>query len=154
MRVFFFCFFFNALPPLELLFTNLKICPAKESFTFCNQTLRRSCLRPDSGCWVWQQAYIRRFPVPESASLAVFEVLPAFAQHFYLCMNSFTKFLNTPQQMRPSVVCLVSCRIYEEKTAWGLTHNIHDTVHGLHKSVRVAPLLVYFYTTGNVTWQH
>lgn len=105
-------FFLKALPPLELHFINLKICPAKESFTICNQTLRRSCWRPDLG--VEAGIYL---PASESSSLAVFEVLPAFTQHFYLCMNSFTKFLNTPQQMRPSVVCLVSYRIYEEKTA-------------------------------------
>lgn len=133
----------------DLAFSELKDLSSRGKFY-----LRRSCLRPDSGCWAWRQVYVRCFPVPESASLVVFEVLPAFVQHFYLCMNSFTKFLNTRQQMCPSVVCLVLYRIYEEKTAWGLTHNIHDTVHGLREGVRVAPLLMYFYTTGNVTWKH
>lgn len=101
-----------------------------------------------------RRIYICRFPVPESASLAVFRVLPAFAQQYYLCMNSFTKFLNTPRQMRPSVSCLVSYRIYEEKTAWGLTHNIQDTAHGLCKNIHVAPMLACIYTMGKVTWQH
>lgn len=72
------------------------------------------------------------FSVPGSTSLVVFEVVPAFAQRFHLCMNSFYKFLNTPQQMRPSVVCFVSYRIHEEKkkknSSGNETHNIHDTM--------------------------
>lgn len=118
-------------------------------------TLRHSCLRINSGCRTWWQAYLCHSHVLESACLALFEVLPAFLQHFYLCMNYFTKFLNTLQQMRS--ICdlfrFVQDSWAENSSRIDTLHPWHDAQTGCANSANTQVVRWWCIFTPQDTWQ-